>query len=223
MKVIIGFLVSIGLYILGEKQVRENRKNLGIVLMSGAVIILILTTFAMNFLYGYIGFWFAFILNMIWIALGIWISHREKSQALAVLIAVSGFIIPFLIREAGDQSFLLFFVYEGLMYCVFLLYAAKENYKVLHYVSFFFLHVVTFIYTFINNDSGMYTVWLFWVQHFILVYIFFAKNKFGKGHLYGTLLTSFFLNVLWTDRNGIIKNYSFYSFSLQLFTSVCLR
>lgn len=146
MRIGIGFLTSIGLFAAGEAQAKRNRKTLGIPLIAGSIMLLVLTTFAMNSLYGYIGFWPAFILFAAWIALGLWSSQKHQSEVLAIMVAIGGYLIPFLIDGADKQNPSLFYVYETVLYLTYLFYARKNQYTLLYYVSYFLLHIVTIVY-----------------------------------------------------------------------------
>lgn len=199
LRIVIGFSVAGLLYILGEKQLRNHRKNLGVTLLAGTIILLILTTFAMNTLYGYIGFWFAFVLHVVWIGLGLYLSHKHESEVLGILVAIGGYFVPFLIEGAQDQNPLLFYIYEVMLYGGYLIYAMKKSYTKLHYIAFFFLHIVTWCYTFISPDELFYPMMLFWLQHLVLIYAFNVYGNFQKTHYYTSLLTSFFLNIAWMN------------------------
>lgn len=90
----------------GEWQIRKGRAALGQVLLGGAIVILILTTFSANVLYGLIHSALAFVLNMIWVSGGILLSKRHHSQPIAVLAGIAGFLVPFLVES--NQTMLLY-------------------------------------------------------------------------------------------------------------------
>ncbi|MGI6577527.1 MAG: DUF2339 domain-containing protein [Eubacteriales bacterium] len=81
---------------------------LGTVLLSGAVSVAILTTFAMHVLYGFVPPFIAFILNLIWIGLGLFLSDRHRSEAIAILTACAGYLVPFLVEGKEHAAILLF-------------------------------------------------------------------------------------------------------------------
>ncbi|GAA3325902.1 hypothetical protein GCM10020331_059650 [Ectobacillus funiculus] len=73
---------------------------MGQVLLGGSVVIFfILSTFAAHMLYGLIVPSFAFILNVLWVILGIYLSHRHNSQPISIIAAVAGFLVPYLVEK----------------------------------------------------------------------------------------------------------------------------
>lgn len=147
MRIAIGFLTSGTLWALGNRQSKAGRKPLGVTLTAGSLVLLTLTTFAMNTLYGYIGFWMAFIFFTAWIALGLWASHHYQSEALGLLIAIGGYLVPFMLAGASHPNHLLFYLYELGLYLAFWVYARRQSFTYLYYTSYFLLHAVLFMYS----------------------------------------------------------------------------
>lgn len=79
-RVVLGFSVAVSLYVLGEKQLKNGRLSLGKSLLIGAIGLLILTTFAMNVLYGMVPTVVAFSLNVIWVGVGLFLAQRYQSR-----------------------------------------------------------------------------------------------------------------------------------------------
>ena len=189
MILIIGYIVGIGMLFLGEKQIKENRRPLGLVLAGGSVMVFILSTFAMHVLYGYIGIWLAFALNIVWIAIGFYLSHKHRTQSLAVVMSIGGFLLPFLVDGSGQDLEWLFYGYEFFVYIGFLLYAYSKRYIVLHYVSFLFLHPLL-----LTQEHGYLIAT---AQYIVVLTLFLAVESVKRHHYYSTLLTSFTLTCFW--------------------------
>ena len=85
-RVITGFLAAILFLYIGDKQIKRGHHALGKVLVSGSVAILLLSTFTMHLLYGMIPAGFAFILNVLWVAMGIYLAYRHKSEAMGIMM-----------------------------------------------------------------------------------------------------------------------------------------
>lgn len=106
--------------------IRKGRAALGQVLFGLAIVILILSTFSANVLYGLIPLALAFVLNMIWVSGGIFLSQRHHSQPIAVLAGIAGFLVPVLVESESNNAFI-FIAYVFLFYTRLLLYAMKKN------------------------------------------------------------------------------------------------
>ncbi|WP_408010548.1 DUF2339 domain-containing protein [Pseudalkalibacillus sp. A8] len=142
---IIGFVAGITLIILGEFQVMKDRNALGQVLLGGSVTVLVVTTFAAHVLYGFIGLMLAFCLNLIWIGLGIFYAIRHRSEVLAVLATVGGYLVPFLLNSDNANTW--FFVsYESIFSIIMLGFALWKKYAKLHVVAMVLLPVVFMLY-----------------------------------------------------------------------------
>lgn len=146
-RIAIGFFTSAALWLLGNRQSKSGRKPLGVTLTAGSLILLALTTFAMNTLYGYIGFWTAFLFFAVWIALGLWASRYYRSEVLGILITLGGYLVPFMLEGAEYPNHLLFYLYELGLYGTFLIYGRRQSFTYLYYTSYFLLHAVLFVYS----------------------------------------------------------------------------
>jgi hypothetical protein len=142
-RVVIGFITAGAFYYLGNRQLEKNRTALGKVLLVGFVATLLVTTFAMNVLYSLVPSVVAFILNIIWVAIGIYLSHRHRSEAMGVMFAIAGYLIPFLVAGSGTAATLLMVIgYEFIYYFALLWFAVRSQFRILYYVSAVFLHLV---------------------------------------------------------------------------------
>jgi uncharacterized membrane protein len=195
-KVFLGFAAAAVLIYLGQKQVKRNRIALGHVLLGGSVVMLIISTFAMHILYGMVPAMLAFLLNILWIGLGIFLSYHYSSQPLAILTGVGGYLIPFLV-ESAHPSILNFAAFETIFYLALLIYAMKKNYQILYYVAFGFLHLcLTAGAVFAGHEDFKIFSASVILQH-IFIMSFFLFTKSFLNQQMGIAFASFVLSLVW--------------------------
>ncbi|WP_129708967.1 DUF2339 domain-containing protein [Priestia megaterium] len=196
-KVVLGFVVSIGFAVTGHFQIKKGRLVLGQVLVGGAIPILMLTTFAMHSLYHLVGPTLAFILNVSWIILGIIATVFYRSQALGIISAVGGVLVPFLI-ESNSPNALVFIGYETLLYIAFLYVAIKQKYSILYVLSAVLLNLTLFIYYSFVGDNGVKELlgMAILIQHLCLISSFFLSQSVLQVYAF-TLLSSLAVTYGW--------------------------
>ncbi|MEN1938855.1 DUF2339 domain-containing protein [Paenibacillus sp. 102] len=144
-RIVFGVVLSVGLYYVGDMQIKQERQALGLVLAGGSVTGIVLTTFAAHYLYHFFPASIAFILNIIWIILGIYLAKRYQSEYLAIFVAVGAFFVPFLLNSTTPNSYI-FFGYETILTVSLLWYAYKNRYQYLYMVSYCVSVIVTFVF-----------------------------------------------------------------------------
>ena len=97
-RIVFGIVLSIGLYYIGDIQIKR-RQALGLVLAGGSITGIVLTTFAAHYLYGFIPASVAFLCNIAWVILGIYLAKRYQSEYLTIFVAVGAFFVPFLLNS----------------------------------------------------------------------------------------------------------------------------
>lgn len=201
-RIIIGFITAGLFYYIGEKQIKKSRIALGKVLLVGSVSTLLVTTFAMHVLYEMIPGSFAFILNIAWVGIGIYLAHVHRSQAMGVMFAVTGYLIPFLVSGNETSAALsIVILYELVYYLALLSFAVRNQYRVLFYVSTIFLHIVYFILMAAGHPALershilLMTVGIL-IQHEVIFYIL-LKNIIEKLRAFPLLFTSFIFTLIW--------------------------
>ncbi|WP_066175755.1 DUF2339 domain-containing protein [Bacillus marinisedimentorum] len=195
-KVGLGYLSAGGLLYLGHRQINKKRAALGQVLLSGSVVLLLISTFAMHALYGMVPAIPAFLLNLAWVGLGIFLSVRYSSEPLAILTAAGGYLIPFLL-ESREPSVTNFVVFETVFYTVLLLFAMKEKFTYLYFSAFGLFHLtlaagVIFIAPVDNSIFGIAVI----IQHAAILAAFLFI-PFMKRRQLGTVFASFILTSAW--------------------------
>ncbi|MEB9784620.1 DUF2339 domain-containing protein, partial [Bacillus cereus] len=98
-RIVFGIVLSIGLYYIGDIQIKRERQALGLVLAGGSITGIVLTTFAAHYLYGFIPASVAFLCNIAWVILGIYLAKRYQSEYLTIFVAVGAFFVPFLLNS----------------------------------------------------------------------------------------------------------------------------
>lgn len=196
-KVVLGFAVSIGFAVTGHFQIKKGRLVLGQVLVGGAIPILMLTTFAMHSLYHLAGPMLAFILNASWIILGIIATVFYRSQALGIISAVGGVLVPFLI-ESNSPNALVFIGYETLLYIAFLYVAIKQKYSILYVLSAVLLNLTLLIYYSFVGDNGVKELlgMAILIQHLCLISSFFLSQSVLQVYAF-TLLSNLAVTYGW--------------------------
>lgn len=87
-RIVFGVALSVVLYYVGDIQIKKERQALGLVLAGGSITGIVLTTFAAHYLYHFFPASIAFIFNIIWIILGIYLAKRYQSEYLAIFVSV---------------------------------------------------------------------------------------------------------------------------------------
>lgn len=204
-KVILGFIVAAVLLYLGHVQVNRERNVLGQVLIGGSIPVFMLTTFAMHQLYEMTGPEVTFILNLLWIALGLYLTLKYKSQGIGIVSAVGGLLIPFLI-EGIEPNIVLFVSYETILYTLFTWLALQHRYIALYHVSAILLNIVLFFYFIITDIPDGYE-WIvitpILIQQMTLLIGFLKTNYLGKVQAY-TLFSSMILSAAWVT--GVLSD-----------------
>ncbi|KFN03807.1 DUF2339 domain-containing protein [Bacillus clarus] len=144
-RIVFGVALSVGLYYIGDIQIKQERQALGLVLAGGSITAIVLTTFAAHYLYDFLPASIAFVLNVIWVILGIYLAKRYQSEYLAIFVAVGAFFVPFLLNSTTPNSYI-FFGYETILTISLLWYALKNRYKYLYMISYAVSALVTFVF-----------------------------------------------------------------------------
>ncbi|MBM7661892.1 putative membrane protein [Bacillus mesophilus] len=195
-KVAIGFLSAILLFVLGRQQIKKKREGLGQVLLGGSIVLLLIVTFAAHVLYGLIPSIPALMLNIIWVSIGISVAHYYESEPLAILTGIGGYLIPFLL-ENQDQNVANFVLFETIFYIVLLLFALKKKFTILYLVAFGLLHVTLLAGSLLIRPDDLKIFGLaVLIQHLVLFIGFFMKSWFIDRQI-AILFTSSILTISW--------------------------
>ncbi|MFP3727448.1 DUF2339 domain-containing protein [Priestia filamentosa] len=211
-KVVIGFVVAGILLFVGRKQILKQRHALGQVLLGGSVVILILSTFAAHMLYDLMGPNVSFVLNVIWVLLGIYLSYQNNSQPIAVISAVAGFLVPYLV-ESQNANLFVFVGYEVIFFVLLLQFSLLKKYIYLYYAAFGLLHftfIAAYIFMRIENSAVFPTGII--IQYLFLV-LAFTRKELSFNAQRTTLFSGFVLTQLWAKAGFQDAGYSVFLFS----------
>ncbi|MDR6550114.1 DUF2339 domain-containing protein [Paenibacillus qinlingensis] len=191
----LGYLVGGGFVWLGFHQHKANRPLLSQVLLGGSIGLFMLTTFASHQLYHLIQAPTAFTLNVLGVVLGLWLSHKLQSQALAIIASAAGVLTPFLLHTDHPSS--VFFVsYEAILFISFMLYAIRAKFVGLLYVSFGLLPLALFLFGISTNGDMKIAAIGISVQQFALLVSICLKTP-TMPHQLRLLIPSFALTSIW--------------------------
>ncbi|SIS46030.1 DUF2339 domain-containing protein [Salimicrobium flavidum] len=181
-RLVLGYVASVFLLFLGEKQLSSERRGLGITLIGGATGIWIFATFAGAVLYDLFTPMIAFLLYVLCIGSGVVLAEIHKSQALAVYLGIAGFLVPFLV--GGEEgNFAVFFTYEVFLTLCLGIYAWRKKKIIVLYVATLLPPVVFFFYTLITAlaESGMESVGTFTQEDLFAVFIIIIHVLLSAG------------------------------------------
>ncbi|MED0966814.1 DUF2339 domain-containing protein [Bacillus paramycoides] len=180
-RIVFGIALSIGLYYVGDIQIKRERQALGLVLAGGSITGIVLTTFAAHYLYEFIPASIAFICNIIWVILGIYLAKRYRSEYLAIFVAVGAFFVPFLLNSTTPNTYV-FFSYETILTISLLWYALRNRYKYLYMISYVVAAIVLFVFfavmsILVGNLQVQLTV-VYGIIHLLLFWHTFTERNF---------------------------------------------
>ncbi|PGV67353.1 hypothetical protein COD94_03410 [Bacillus cereus] len=180
-RVVFGIVLSAGLYYVGDIQIKRERQALGLVLAGGSITGIVLTTFAAHYLYEFIPASIAFICNIVWVILGIYLAKRYRSEYLAIFVAVGAFFVPFLLNSTTPNTYI-FFSYETILTISLLWYALRNRYKYLYMISYVVAAIVLFVFfavmsILVGNVQVQLTV-VYGAIHLLLFWHMFSERTF---------------------------------------------
>jgi uncharacterized membrane protein len=198
-KIAFGIIASGLLLYVGQKQMKQGRGKMGLVLLGGSVPLLMLTTFAMHSLYNMVGPVPAFVLNVTWIALGLVLTRSYRSEVLGIISMVGGVLVPFLIESQTPNPYV-FLGYETLLYLLFLSLAVRFQYMLIYYGSALLLNAALFIFCMFAGDGikdDLVAIPVI-IQYIVLLFYFIRENAYVNTHA-NTLLASLFVTYTWVE------------------------
>lgn len=172
-RIALGFVGSAGLYFLGMRYIRLEKNGFGLTLLGGFIALGILTTFAAHYLYGYFNFFVAFVVGIAYIAAGLYLSLRTKSETLTIFSAIAGFLLPFLLEGQGTTE-LQFCLYLVVLFSSLFFVSLRHAHKYSFYATFLLFHLTLVIYVLlagfeVNENIIVATALL---QHLLLLVVY---------------------------------------------------
>ncbi|MDX8342767.1 DUF2339 domain-containing protein [Rossellomorea sp. YZS02] len=193
LRVLSGALISIVMYLLGEKYSRDQRK-LSITLLSGSIVLAIITLFSANILYGYIGGVTTNLFLIVIISVGLWASHKHGSQLILCLIGSGAYLFPFIF--AGDErNEWLFYGYELVLFFVLMTFSTLKRYRIAWNIHYYLLYFSLFFFAAFGVGEITLTVLIpFAIQHgYILLLIVLNRDERVSAEMIPALVTGSFI------------------------------
>ena len=192
-RVLTGGVISIVMYALGERFSRDQRK-LSITLLSGSIVLAIITLFSANILYGYIGGLTTNLLLILIISVGLWASHKHGSQLILCLIGAGAYLFPFIF--AGDErNEWLFYGYELVLFFVLMTFSTLKRYRIAWNIHYYLLYFSLFFFAAFGVGEITLTVLIpFAIQHaYILLLIVLNRDERVNAEMIPALVTGSFI------------------------------
>lgn len=179
-RIALGYISTVLLYLFGRSSIRKGHHIFGITLFGGLIAIGVLVTMAAYYLYHLFPYPIAFAIGLIYIILGLWISHKQASETLTVLSGFAGFLLPYLIIGSDPQTWT-FCLYMLLLFLSLFYIAIRSEHKVSYSVTFVFFQLSLLFYTLSALPTGgeWYIVGTALIQHLLLVY-FYVKGSISR-------------------------------------------
>jgi uncharacterized membrane protein len=167
-------------------------------LLGGSISLLILTTFAAHMLYGLIGAGPALLAHVAILVGGVFLSLRHRSEALAILASLGGYLAPFL-GESGAPNTVFFMSYEVVLSIVFVWIALRREYRVLFVASLALFHLAVLGFAAAARGVERQTMSVGLYAHHLLLLVSLLLNR-GKAESssYITMFTSAVVTVAWS-------------------------
>ncbi|KAA0566868.1 DUF2339 domain-containing protein [Bacillus sp. CH30_1T] len=215
LRVLTGAVISIVMYFLGERYSRDQRK-LSITLLSGSIVLAIITLFSANILYGYIGGLITNLLLIVIISVGLWTSHKHGSEVVLCLIGAGAYLFPFIF--AGDErNEWLFYGYELVMFFVLMTFSTVKRYRIAWNIHYYLLYFSLFFFAAFGVGAMTLTVLIpFAIQHaYILLLIVLGRDERVSAEMIPALVSgSFILLGLLNDIYAAIPLFYYVTFAL---------
>jgi uncharacterized membrane protein len=193
LRVLTGALISIVMYALGERYSRDQRK-LSITLLSGSIVLAIITLFSANILYGYIGGLLTNLLLIVIISVGLWASHKHNSEVILCLIGAGAYLFPFIF--AGDErNEWLFYGYELVLFFVLMTFSTLKRYRFAWNIHYYLLYFSLFFFAAFGVGEVTLTVLIpFAIQHgYLLLLIVLNRDERVNAEMIPALVTGCFI------------------------------
>ena len=195
-RIVMGYAGTGLLYYFGMKYYGKKNKVFGLTLLGGFIALGILTTFAAHHLYGYFSFIVAFVIGVAYIAAGLWLSEKTKSETLTIFSAIAGFLLPFLL-EGESATSIQFCAYILILFLSLFYVTLRQKHKYTFYISFLLFHLTLLTYGVLSGDVGdePIIVGTVIIQH-ILLLAFYLKGKIERHVFTEALIYSNFVFAL---------------------------
>jgi uncharacterized membrane protein len=216
-RIILGYLVGIGLLGFGIK-LKAKYENYSAVLVSGAIAIMYFITFAAYDFYHLIPQLMAFVLMVLFTVFTVIAALNYDKQVIALIGLIGAYAVPsFLSNGSGDM--LTFFTYITIINIGILVISFRKYWKLIYYAAFAITWLIYLLWSVTNYDSGEYfgvaigfaTVFFMLFYATFLAYKLIKKENFEVKNASILLLNSFIFfgigYIILDDYNSVFKDY----------------
>ncbi len=179
-RIVLGYLVGLGLIGFGIR-LKTKYNNFSAVLVSGALAVMYLITFAAYSFYELFPQLMAFGLMLLFTVFGVVAALNYNKVVIAHIALVGAYAVPFLLSDNSGNT-LVFFSYIAIINIGILIIALQRYWKSLYYAAFFFTWLIYISWRLFNfnqeNDFTLATVFL--IGFFLIFYATFLAYKFLK-------------------------------------------
>jgi uncharacterized membrane protein len=196
-RIIIGYLIGIGLLVFGMK-LKTEYENYSSVLVSGGMTILYFITYLGYSLYGLFPQLMAFGLMLFFTAFTVYAALNYKKQIIALLGLVGAYAVPFLLSTGSGRVDILF-SYMAILNLGILVISLTQNWRALFYSAFGLTWLIFcgWYLTDYNQDTQFIFAFVFLSLFFAIFYATFIgyklkyKMQFSRGDIIILLFNSF--------------------------------
>lgn len=186
-RILLGYLVGISLFLIGFKLKRKY-ENFSAILVSGAMAIMYFITFAAYVFYGMMPQWLAFVLMVLFTITTVMAALNYNKQIIAHIGLVGAYCIPFLLSEGKGEALVLL-SYIAIINVGILFIAFKKYWKPLYLVAFFITWFIFAAWYFSSFELDVhFTMALcFLLVFFVTFYLTFLAYKLFKNEAFEML------------------------------------
>ncbi|HEY5689751.1 MAG TPA: DUF2339 domain-containing protein [Yeosuana sp.] len=186
-RIILGYLVGIGLFGLSIK-LKPKYENFSAVLVSGSMTIFYFLTYAAYSYYELIPQVLTFVLMVVFTIFTVLAALQYNKQIIAHIGLVGAYAVPYLLSEDSGNSFVLF-SYMAIINIGILVLSFKKYWKPLYYVAFvltWLIYFSWFAYSYQKNEDFAAAL-LFASLFFVIFYTTFLAYKLLRKEAFETL------------------------------------
>lgn len=192
-RVILGFMMGIGLLVFGFK-LKSKYEAFSAVLVSGAMAILFFMTYIAYSLYALIPQSISFAMMVLFTAFTVYTAILYARQVIALIGMVGAYAVPFLLSD-GSGNITVLFTYMTILNIGILIISFKQYWKPLYYSSFGITWLIFMSWYFSKYQETQHfsTAITFLCIFFLVFYLTFLAYKLVKKEVYGTMDIIFLL------------------------------
>jgi len=196
-RIILGYLVGLGLLGFGIK-LKKNYRDYSAVLVSGAMAIMYFITYASYNFYGLIPQTLTFILMLLFTAFTVVAAINYNKQVIAHIGLVGAYAVPFLLSEDSGRIDILF-SYIAIVNIGILVIAFKKYWKPLYYSAFVLTWIIYSVWYFADYNTpehfrfALTFLLIFFLTFYLmfLAYKLLQKEKFVRSDIIVLLSNAF--------------------------------